>query len=360
MTLLDRYILRKFLAILFYANFAFIAIFVVVDLVEHLDKILINHGTFHDVFLYYLYYLPYIVVLTLPVNMLLSSLFTMGTMAQANEIIACQSAGISLYRLLAPLLVLALFISGASGVAGETIVPTANRIRLDIWRYKIKKETRRIHGPRTELALQDGNNRQVYIQLYNSEKKIANRVSILWIQNNRVTRRWDARVMEWDEGRGQWLLRGVTIREFLPEGERVQQRDSLWYTVSHIVHEDLVDLEIKPEEMNYMELKRFVDKMLALGADARRWLVDLYFKISYPLASFIIVLFGAPLASQKRRSGPAFGFALALLISFIYFTFLRTGQVLGHKGDLEPWLAAWIGNLVFGVAGILTLLKIRK
>ncbi|RMG68136.1 MAG: YjgP/YjgQ family permease [Calditrichaeota bacterium] len=360
MTLLDRYIVRKFLGILFYANFAFIAIFVVVDLIEHLDKILANHGTFHDVVLYYVYYLPYIVVLTLPVNMLLSSLFTMGMMAQANEIIACQSAGISLYRLLTPLLALALLISIASGVAAETVVPSANRARLDIWRYKIKKETRRIHSARTELALQDGENRQVFIQLYNSEKKIANRVSILWIESNRVVRRWDAQIMEWKEDRGQWLLRMVTIRQFLPEGELVQQRDSLWYTDSHIVHEDLVDLEIKPEEMNYAELKRFVDKMLALGADARRWLVDLYFKISYPFANFIIVLFGAPLASRKRRSGPAFGFAMALLISFIYFIFLRTGQVLGHKGDLEPWLAAWIGNLVFGFAGLVTLLKVRK
>jgi lipopolysaccharide export system permease protein len=72
------------------------------------------------------------------------------------------------------------------------------------------------------------------------------------------------------------------------------------------------------------------------------------------------VLFGAPLAAKKRRSGPALGFAISLLISFVYFMFLRTGQVLGHKGDLSPWLAAWIGNIVFGVGAIFILIKTKK
>ncbi|MCI0595934.1 MAG: LptF/LptG family permease, partial [candidate division Zixibacteria bacterium] len=75
---------------------------------------------------------------------------------------------------------------------------------------------------------------------------------------------------------------------------------------------------------------------------------------------FIIVLFGAPLASRKRRSGPALGFALALLISFVYFLFLRSGQVLGHNGTLEPWLGAWIGNIVFGIGGVTMMLMVRK
>ena len=62
----------------------------------------------------------------------------------------------------------------------------------------------------------------------------------------------------------------------------------------------------------------------------------------------------------SSRSGPAIGFAIALTVSFIYFLFLRTGQVLGHKGDLNPWIAAWIGNVVFGIGGIMAMIKVRK
>ncbi len=358
--ILDRYIIRRFLSVLFFTILAFIIIFVIIDLIENLDKFLSFDATFNQVFRYYVYYIPFIIILTLPVCMLLSSLFSLGTMAQYNEIIAIKASGVSLYRILLPVLALAFVISIISGIAGETVVPAANRARLDIYRYEIKKEKRRIATARQELALQDGKDKQVFIQFYETAKKRAHRVTILWVKSDRITKRLDARYMQWDDKAKEWILLNITARNFTDSTETVTHYDTLRYTVSQITPTDLLDLEIQPEEMTYAELNRFVDKMLAMGADARRWLVDLYMKISYPFANFIIVLFGAPLASQKRRSGPAIGFAVALLISFIYFLFLRTGQVLGHKGDLSPWFAAWIGNIVFGVGSIFMLFRAKN
>lgn len=358
--ILDRYIIRKFLIVLFFNILAFIVIFIVVDLIENLDKFLSYQASFGNVFLYYLYYVPYIIILTLPIAMLLSSLFSLGSMAQYNEIIAMKSAGVSLYRILFPVFVLALLISIVSGLGGETAVPIANEARLDIFRYQIKKETRNIRSTRNQLAIQDGKNRQIYIQFYDTAKKRAHNVNIIRTEGGRIVERWDSRYMKWNENKKQWVLINVTRRILSDTSETVTHSDTLVHQPSQVTPSDLIDLEIQPEEMNYAELDRFVDKMIALGADARRWLVDLYMKISYPFANLIIVMFGAPLAARKRRSGPALGFAIALLISFIYFLFLRTGQVLGHKGDISPWLAAWIGNIVFGVGAIFTLIKAKK
>jgi lipopolysaccharide export system permease protein len=360
MQILDRYIVTKFLTVLFYTTMAFIVIFVVVDLIERLDKFLANDATFKDLFFYYLYYIPFIILLTLPVNMLLSTLFSIGSMAQHNEIIASQSASISLYRIIAPILVLGFIISVLCGLAGETVVPQANRWRLDIYRYDIRKEQRTITGNRQRIAMQDGDGRQLYIRYYDGNKREAKQVNVIWIENNEIVKRIDAKSMEWSEEKAGWRISGITQRVFSDSGEIVSRFDSLWYLDTQIHPEDLVERQLQPEEMNYAELNRFIDRMIELGADARKWLVDLYMKISYPFANFIIVLFGAPLASRKRRSGPAIGFAIALLISFIFFLFLRTGQVLGHKGDLEPWIAAWCGNIFFSVAGIIALIKARK
>lgn len=360
MKILDQYILRKFITILFFNILAFIVIFVIIDLIENLDKFLSFDATFGQVFLYYFYYIPYIIILTLPISMLLASLFSLGSMAQYNEIIAIKSSSVSLYRILLPVLGFSLFISLLVGMAGETVVPQTNRLRLDIYRYDIKKESRKMQSTRNQLAIQDENDRQVFIQFYETGKKRAHKVNIITEKNNNIVKRLDARYMIWEPDKSIWMLVDVTERAFTDSTEQMARFDSLIYKNSHITPEDLTELEIQPEEMNYVELNRFVDKMLALGADARRWLVDLYMKISYPLANFIIVLFGAPLAAKKRRSGPALGFAIALLISFIYFLFLRTGQVLGHKGDLTPWLAAWIGNIVFGVGAIVVLIRQRK
>lgn len=358
--ILDKYLIKKFLIILFFNILAFIVIFVVIDLIENLDKFLSFHASFGQVFLYYIYYIPFIIVLTLPISMLLSSLFALGSMAQHNEIIAMKSSSLSLYRILFPLFLIALLISVIIGFAGETILPETNRARLDIYRYDIKKESRQITGARNQIAIQDGKNKQIFIQLYETRKQRAHKVNIIQAENNKIDLRLDARFMQWDSNNNNWILIDVTKRVLSDTSEIVTKYDTVKYTSSNITPEDLLDLEIQPEEMNYMELNRFVDKMIALGADARKWLVDLYMKISYPLANFIIVLFGAPLAAQKRRSGPALGFAIALLISFIYFLFLRTGQVLGHKGDLDPWLAAWIGNIVFGVGAIIVMIKVKK
>jgi lipopolysaccharide export system permease protein len=360
MKILDRYILKKFITILFFNILAFIVIFVIIDLIENLDKFLSFDATFGQVFLYYFYYIPYIIILTLPISMLLASLFSLGSMAQYNEIIAIKSSSVSLYRILLPVLGFSLFVSLLVGMAGETVVPQTNRLRLDIYRYDIKKESRKMQSTRNQLAIQDENNRQVFIQFYETGKKRAHKVNIITERNNKIIKRLDARYMIWEPDKSTWMLVDVTERTFTDSTEQMSRVDSMIYKNSHITPEDLTELEIQPEEMNYVELNRFVDKMLALGADARRWLVDLYMKISYPLANFIIVLFGAPLAAKKRRSGPALGFAIALLISFIYFLFLRTGQVLGHKGDLTPWLAAWIGNIVFGVGAIVVMIRQRK
>ncbi|MGH1365679.1 MAG: LptF/LptG family permease [Calditrichia bacterium] len=360
MKLIDKYILGKFLVILGYTILAFIVVFVVIDLIENLDKFLNSKAGLTYGALYYFYYIPFIITLTLPVCMLLSSLFSIGSMAQHNELIASLSAGISLHRLVAPILILAFGISILAGLFSETIVPESNRRRLDIWRYDIRKQARSNLSNRRQIALQDIDNKQVHIYNYQGKKQLANKVSIIWIEGDRITQRWDARLMKWSQNLGGWKMEDIVVREFTDSLETMMNFDSLLYADTRIFPEDLLELQIKPEEMNYFELDKFVSGLAEIGADSRKWLVDLYMKISYPLASFIIVLFGAPLASRKRRSGPALGFALALLISFVYFGFMRAGQVLGHNATLNPWLGAWVGNMVFFVGGVIMMFRVRK
>ena len=360
MTILDRYLLKKFLVILFFTTMAFIVIFVVIDLIEHLDKFLAGDATFPKISKYYLYYIPYIILLTLPVNMLLSSLFSLGSMTQHNELTACLTAGISLYRLVLPLLIMGLLVSALSGLASEKFVSQINRERLDFYRYEIRNQQRNKAGTQRQISLQDYGDRQISILYFDVKKQRANKVNVVWREGNRINERWDVKFMDWKAEENGWLMQKITQRQLSDSGETIVRLDTLWYKDTNIYPDDLVDLQLKPEEMNFEELNRFIDKMENLGADARKWLVDLYLKISYPLSCFIIVLFGAPLASKKRRSGPALGFALALLISFVYFLFLRSGQVLGHNGTLEPWIGAWIGNIVFGIGGVILMLLVRK
>jgi lipopolysaccharide export system permease protein len=361
MTLLDRYLVKKFFVNFILATAAFVVIFLVVDLIENIDDFLNKGATLYVTALYYLYYIPYIISLTLPVCLLLACLFSLGNMSQHNEIMAQKSAGISLYRLFIPLFIIGLLMSAVAGLLNESIVPWCNKNRLDLKsaNYDLAKAAESQKKKKTEnnLTIQD-KNRIVTISTYISKTKTGRNISILNFNDAVLVHRFDARELVWlDE---KWVLVDVTEMIFNDSGDTFLEHDTLKTIELNFEPDDLGELETQPEEMRYSELQAFVKQREEIGGDVRKWVVELYLKISYPFASFIIILFGAPIAAQKRRSGTAVGIGISLMVCFIYFILIRTGQVMGHQGDLPPWLAAWIGNIVFGTAGILGLIKTRK
>ena len=358
MSILDRYLVKKFLFNLMFGIAAFVIIFLVIDLIENIDKFIDQGAGIGLVVQYYIYFIPYIISLTLPVAMLLACLFSLGSMSQHNEIVAQKSAGISMYRLFLPLFILSFIISILAGFFNEGLVPETNQRRMDIYRYDIKNNPRNSETRRNNIYLQDQKDRKVSIAFFNGDKNEALRVSIQYFDGSRLVKRIDAKRMTWKNQ--TWTLFGVTERTLQDSIDIVQEYSDLIMPELKFKPMNLLELQKQPEEMSYTELKQFVSEMTAIGAIVRKWIVELHLKISYPFANFVIILFGAPIAAHKRRSGIAVGIGISLLVCFIYFLFIRTGQVLGHEGTLEPWLGAWIGNIVFGVLGIFTMLKARK
>jgi len=102
LTQIDRYVVNRFTRVLIVSLISFIAIYIVVDLIDHLDDFLRDALGFTSIARYYVNYIPYIVVLTLPIGMLLSTLFVIGEMGSSNELVALKAAGISIYRIAWP------------------------------------------------------------------------------------------------------------------------------------------------------------------------------------------------------------------------------------------------------------------
>ena len=112
--------------------------------------------------------------------------------------------------------------------------------------------------------------------------------------------------------------------------------------------------------MNYFELKKFIRQIERNGANAKKWLVDLHLKIAFPFSSFVMVLFGFPLAAMQKKSGKALGFGISLGICFVFFGLVKTLQTLGYNGVLAPWLAAWGSIFIVSGLGILLMIKSKK
>ncbi len=361
MKILDRYLIKQFLLTALFGLVAFVAIFVVVDMMENLDDFIDKKATFHIILRYYLYFMPEIIKLTLPVGMLLSSLFTTGRLSTLNELTAVKSSGVSLYRFMTPLLIVAFFISAGAIFFNGWVVPFANKKKFSLERIYLQKHLE--SQGRYNIFIQESPTRIVAIGYFDDEDNIAHRVSLQDFSDTNstvVVERLDAPVMIWEASSRSWFLRNGIRRVFTENREFAEAFDSWPVVPLHFKPEDVAKKQQKPDEMDYPELKEFIENQRRSGNDVSRWMVDLYGKISFPFASFIVVLFGVPFSSQKRRTGLAAEFGISIGFCFIYLLFMKTSQVFGYNGSLDPFVTAWLANFIFLAAGIANLFRVRK
>lgn len=381
MQILDRYLIRQFLFSLLFSLIAFWVIFLVVDLVEHLDTFIDKHATFFTIFKYYFYYTPYIIVLSLPVAMLLSCLFSLGQLAKHNELLAMKSAGISLYRMLLPLFVLSFLISLLTIFFGGSIVPFTYQKMMEVKAVEIGRETKEKGFLHRNIFVQGEDGTIIHLDMYNSKRKTGSGVLVQKFEKNRLKEEIQAKKMSWT-GNG-WLFEDgreriftdssnepVVPEEFVPaesstfagqEGvEKYETFDRLLRLDLKIKPDAFAKRQKKPDEMGYFELSDYVKIKKRSGQMVAKETTDLYLKISFPFVNFIIVLFGAPLAANPKRSGVAIGFAISLFISFVYYTLIRMGQSFGYSEKLPPLLAAWSANILFAILGTILLVKAKK
>ncbi|MBN1348188.1 LptF/LptG family permease, partial [candidate division KSB1 bacterium] len=178
MRILDTYISKKFLGALIFTLVAFFAIFIIIDLIDRLGDFLSHDVPKIIIFEYYLYYLPFILVLILPVAILLSCLFSIGGLAKNNELVAMKASGQSLQRILLPLFVLGLVISLLMIYFGERVVPFTNQKMYNIERVYLHKHTH-FSQRRSNIFYKDNvYNDWIYIGHYDHRLHKAHNISI--------------------------------------------------------------------------------------------------------------------------------------------------------------------------------------
>lgn len=365
MSILARYLLQRFFLTFFVSIFCFIIIFNLVNLVENLGRFVEAGATAIDIGKYYLYFTPFIVVLTCPIATLLASIFSIGLMSKRNELTAMKAAGVSLYRVALTLIVGGFVIAGGLWVFGEIILPVSNQRKNEIRAEKFEKR-------KAEAA-------NVY--------------------RNQMFQGLDGRIFQFTTYYSQSLTgEGVQIQQF--DGKSLRQiittdrflwRDSVWWGTDVEIR-DIGDLEgaAKPIRstkidsmafvslreqpalfedwftrqdalsMGYFKLKRYIEVSRLLGKNVSAQVVDLYNKISFPLINVIIILIGVALASNPRRAGLGISFGLSMGVSFVFFTMVKVAIEMGHNGLLSPIIAAWGTNAVFLVFGLILLLRVPK
>lgn len=358
MMLLDRYILSAFARSFFFAMMAAAIIFVTIDLVEHLDKFVDAGVKFSLVARYYILYVPFIVYLTIPIGVLLATLFTIGGFVYRNELTAMQASGVSLWRILTILLLATAPLAGSVWYFGETAVPKYNFERKELYRVNVRKGKGSASSRQGRIYLQTAPTEFLKMESYDPALTTGYRVQLQKVVDGHVQSRVVADSLRYLDN--SWVFISPKVTEFRERDIVMNERDSLRRSDFMFTPDDLVRLNIEPEEMSYKDIQSLVGRLQAAGIRAQRWSVDLAFKFSQPFATFIIVLFGVPFAAFRRRGGLILGFGLSLLVCFVYFGIQQVGKILGYGGTLSPFWAAWIGNVIFGFFGLLLVWRAPK
>ena len=359
MRIITTYILKQFLYTLIFSIFALCVIFLIVNLLENLDNFMDQDADIEIILKYYLYFFPEILKVLTPVAMLISVLFSVGKLSQANEIIAMKSGGMSLYRLMLPLLIFSIMMSFGQLYFNGWIVPAANIHKLKIEQVYLQKKVS--GGPIFNLYFRDDPFTNVIMQYYDSDAKLGNNVSINKYKldpHPRLIERYDASRILWDSANSQWKLTNGIHRSIINDKLQTVRFDTATISLN-IKHEQIIQLQRETDEMTFEEFRDYIELLRQGGKDVRQLLVEYHGNYAFPFANLIVVLFAVPFASIRKKGGLAIQIAAAMIISFLYLVFTKIGQTIGIAMDMNPIIAGWLANIVFLIGGIFNIYKTR-
>lgn len=356
MKLFDRHIIREVVKYALLACLSVVVIYLLIDLFEEMNYFTSRKVSIFLVLLYYLYSLPSTVSLLYPVSLVLAVFVVYGQMTRNHEFHALESAGVRPLRMFAPALAVGLASVALYLVANEVITIPFNARLTDLRRLRIERRQQSAVTRSTDLYFVGDEGRVYYIRELESSGLMRDFCVSFLGPDRRVLRRYDVREAVWRGG--TWHGRGVTEREFLPDGaERVAVFDSLPLPDVAESPQAFASVARPVEETSTRALRAYIDRMRRAGENVAREEVEYHYRFSYSLIGLVVVLLGLPLSVRLRKGGVMFGLGLGLLLSFMYWGAIQTSRAYGTSHVVSPALAAWLPNIVFGAAAIVMLAR---
>jgi LPS export ABC transporter permease LptG len=356
--ILDRYLVREYVMLLGVGLAVAAALFVVIDLMQDLDRYLRVKPPIVYILQHLAYRLPAALHDTLPIVMLVATIFLFLTLSRNHELTAMKAAGLSLYRISLPVLLLGLAVTASAGVFQELVLPHLNELGEEVEQVKIRGQLPRHLRSRERLWMRTGDTRFYRIELLHPGTNDMWGVTVLELDREfRLLQRLDARRAHWTEA--GWELTEGAFREIRPDGQ--VRTVPFAYTALDLKEEidDFTRAQKTVRRMSFLELRDYVARLEATGFQVQKYLVELYAKLSFPLINLVMVLVAIPFALQSPRSGRLAGIGLAIAIMAAYLVVHFTCLALARADLLPPLLAAWTANVIFLGLGVSLLLRAR-
>lgn len=350
MRILDRYVVREFIAPLAMCIAAFIIIILSGQLFVLVDFIVQKNVPVLAVVRMLLYSLPGIVLDAGPFAVLFAVMLGLGRLAKDSELSTMRAAGVSFTRLTLPLLALAAVASGGLFMLGESLAPWANHQSQIILRDIVYGES--MPAIEQDVFFRAPGERFFYVGHVNRDAGVIERVMIYETEAAPFPRLLTA--AKGRIGNGAWVLENGRIHELDRAGRvtMVIAFDELSVAMDSTM-EGITSNQKDASEMTRAELKQTIDLFQRSGARVAGLEVHYYARAAQPVAALVLAMVGAPLVTKSPRgAGGYFGVVAASVLALGYFVVSAVCRSVGVEGTLPPLVAAWLPNVAFALIGL--------
>ena len=362
--LLDKYVVNQFIGIFLLVLTGFVVLILVFTVFDLLKDILSHDIGWLIVGQYLINLTPSMIYQITPLAVLIAVLVTFGVLNRNSEIIAMKASGISLYRLMIPVIAIAILMSAGLFVFDQYYLPQANR-KQEALRNTIKgRPAQTVLHPEQNWIFGQPNpgepDRIFYYQFFDSGRKEFANLSIFEFNPSTfaLSRRIFAARAIWDSETDSWRLLNGWQRDI--DGANVSDYREFLKTTFTEIHEPpgyFQKESKKAQEMNFGQLESYIGDLSQSGFDTMRLRVELWHKLAYPLMAVVMAALAIPFALSMGRRGSLAGIAVAIAVTLAYFVVDGLFGALGDVNYLPAALAAWSSDLLFGLVGGYLLLR---
>jgi LPS export ABC transporter permease LptG/LPS export ABC transporter permease LptF len=362
--ILDEYVVREFLNTFFLVLAGFVMLMLVFTFFELVGDILRNHIPLSTVGDYLINLTPSMLYQIAPLAVLIAVLVTFGVLNRNSELIAMKATGISIYRLVIPIVSISAILAVSLFFFDEFYLPQANR------KQEALRNTIKGRPPQTFLhpeqkwifgqphAGEPG--RIFYYQFFDPDHNEFANLSIFEFNPSSfaLTRRIFAARVYWDPRTGSWCFQKGWERDM--DGANVTAYREFGQTSFAEIHEEPTYFKkesLQSQEMNFGQLDNYIRDLRQSGFDTMRLRVALWHKLAYPLIAVVMAVLAIPFALSMGRRGSLTGIAVAIAVALAYWVVDSLFGAMGSVNYLPAALAAWSADILFGLVGGYLLLR---
>ena len=361
--ILDAYVVREFFGMFVVVLASFVLLMLVFTFFELVGDIVRNHIALATVGAYLFNLAPSMIYTITPLAILIAALVTFGVLNRNSEIVAMKATGISLYRLVVPIVSISAILAVCLFLFDDYYLPSANR------RQEALRSTIKGHPPQTFLNPEEkwmfgqshpGEQGHIfYYQFFDPDKDAFANLSIFEFNPTTfaLSRRIFASRATWNEETETWHFENGWVRNINGNNpEYIEFKDTSFSEI----HEEpgyFKKENWQSQEMNFGQLESYIRDLRQSGFDTMRLRVALWHKLAYPLIAIVMSVLAIPFALSMGRRGSLSGIAVAISVALAYWVVDGLFGALGNVNYLPAALAAWSPDVLFGLTGGYLLLR---